>query len=109
MSEGIKDDNEDYIQHSATLPHVSHDFSRYLLYCPIILAIHVYRRLLDRGTQGACMRVVRRVDWSQASRQRSASRAGMEKQHCMQGLRMDKARPTSLPRREVSLFGQHAP
>lgn len=75
----------------------------YLLYCPIVLAIHVYRRLLDRGIQGACMRFVRASH--KASRQRSASRAGTEKQHYMQGLRMDKARPTSLPRRGVTLFG----
>ena len=53
MSEGIKDDKEDYIQHSAILPHVSHNFSRYLLYCPIILAIHIYDCSTHRGVQGA--------------------------------------------------------
>lgn len=50
----------------------------------------------------------RRVDWSQASKQWSASRAGMKKQHCMQ-LRANKARPTSLLQREVSLFSQDVP
>ena len=55
MSEGIKDDNEDYMQYPAILPRAGHNFSRYLLYCPIILAIHIYRRLLDRGIRGAYM------------------------------------------------------
>ena len=54
----MKDDNKDYIQHSATLQHVSHHLPRYLLHCPIIPAIH---RLLDRGIQGACMRLVTSV------------------------------------------------
>ncbi len=30
--------------------------------------------------------------------------SGIEKQHCMQGLRMDRARPTSLPGKDGSLW-----
>ena len=49
------------------------------------------------------------MDWSQASRQRSAKpiggNSGIEKQLCMQGLRMDKARSTPpAPKRRLTFW-----
>lgn len=55
LSKVIKDDNKDFMQHPATFPRAGHNFSRYLSYCPIILAIHFYRPLLDRGIRGVCI------------------------------------------------------
>ena len=51
----MNDDNDDYIQHPAILPHAGHNFSRYLLYYPIILAIHIYRQLRNYGIRGVYM------------------------------------------------------
>ena len=55
LSKVMKDDNEDSMQHPATFPRAGHNFSRSLSSCPTILAIHVYRRLLDRGIRGVCI------------------------------------------------------